>query len=519
MFQLRQLVPMLSAVTLLSLTAEAPGQRPAAALDQAPGGSFEMVLRPVRETGAEVSAIAVDATIRGATVTGDGPFSLTAPVVYPGTPGVADRVRNLVVSDAQGAIPLEMRDDPAVGGGFPYFRHWVARRPVTFPVRISYQSDVQPPNSIPNGPPFGLRPSAGGVSGAGTAFLAIPENVSTTLSRVRWDLSDLERGSIAATSFGDGAFELAGLPSRIAVGWYMAGPAGRYPLDGDDNGFSATWLGSPPWDPATEMAAAARIYRYLGQFFSFLGSPPRYRTFVRIVDAPPFGGGTAQTNSFMLSRGPAQPNEAREAPRGVLFHEMIHGFVGQMEMPVGIESWFSEGLTSYYTTQLQFRGGFHTIDQYHQAINELAESYYTNPSRDWSAARIKEAGFGNERARRVPYQRGELYFADLDARIRAASHGRRNLDSFIRDLFLRREASEPITPAVWMAGVEREAGAGAGREFQRIIVDGAIIEPHSNAFGPCLTREVATFEAGGQTFPGYRWTRISSVPADRCVAG
>ena len=175
------------------------------------------------------------------------------------------------------------------------------------------------------------------------------------------------------------------------------------------------------------MAQAARIYAYLGSFFG-ARNPPHYRVFIRILDTPPFGGGTALTNSFMLSRGPMQPDEPSASPTGLLFHEMIHGFTGQIEGPAGVTSWFSEGLTSYYTTVLQLRGGFTTVEQYDQAINQLTRSYYTNPARNWSAARIVEVGFSDNDIRHLPYERGELYFADLDSKIRAASNGRRNLD-------------------------------------------------------------------------------------------
>ena len=79
---------------------------------------------------------------------------------------VADRVQDLTVTDAKGAVPLASVDDPAAPGGFPYFRHWTAQRPVSYPVTISYRSAVQPAGA-PQGPPFGIRPSGGGVSGAG----------------------------------------------------------------------------------------------------------------------------------------------------------------------------------------------------------------------------------------------------------------------------------------------------------------------------------------------------------------
>ena len=88
-------------------------------------------------------------------------------------------------------------------------------------------------------------------------------------------------------------------------GWYMAGPASRFPARGDVNGFSAAWLGRPPFDAEPEMVWAADLYARLGETFRYLDPAPRYRVFMRFLETPPFGGGTALGNSFMLSRAAA----------------------------------------------------------------------------------------------------------------------------------------------------------------------------------------------------------------------
>jgi hypothetical protein len=502
------------AATAPSRGQDAPATVPATVQD---AGMFDVLLRPLRESSTEVTAIAVRAVIRDARLSGGQPFTLSAPIVYAAVPGIADRVKDLIVTDAEGVVPMRANDDPEAPGGFPYFRHWRAQRDVSFPLTVTYRSEVQPIGNR-NSPPFGIRPAAGGVSGAGSGFLLIPANVPTRQTRVRWDLSDLEQGSIASSSFGDGDFTLDGPPAALMQGWFLAGPAGRYPAQDDVNGFSATWLGAPPWDPRIEMAQAARIYTYLGRTFDYLGPPPRYRMFTRILDTPPFGGGTALTDSFLLSRGPARPEESGNPPRGLIFHEMIHGFVGGIDAPQGIASWFSEGLTSYYTSELQLRGGFVSPDEYGETINRVARNYYVNPARNWSAARIAETGFGAEQVRRLPYLRGQLYFADLDARIRAATNGARNLDTVLRELFLLRREGWRFDHAAWIETVIRELGPQARQDFESIILEGsATIAPASDAFGPCFAREPATFDEDGQTHEGFRWTRVTGVPDSACV--
>lgn len=473
---------------------------------------LETVLKPVRDGGAEVVAIEV----RSVLTQGEG-LVLSAPVTYAGVRGVADRVQGLTVTDAKGAAPLASVDDPAAPGGFPYFRHWTAQRPVSYPVTISYRSAVQPAGA-PQGPPFGIRPSGGGVSGAGAGFLVLPEKVGEAQLKLRWDLSGLARGSSAVASFGDGDVALTGDPEKLRQAWYMAGPMGRYPKRGDVDGFSGTWLGQAPFDPAAELAWSGKLYQQLDKDFGYLKPAPRYRVFMRFLDTPPVGGGTALANSFMLSRGSAPRDPGAEGPRTTFAHEMIHQWVGGIESPgaVGISSWFSEGLTTHYTALAPLRAGFSTVEQYGQQIDAMARGYWGSEARDWSAEKIAKAGFGSESIRHVPYNRGALYFADLDAKIRAKSGGKRRLDDLLAPMFIRREQGVTFDHEAWKAMVGRELGPEAVAVFEKVVLGGEMLVPDAGAFGPCFTREPATYEVGGAQVQGYRWVRVVSVPEKVC---
>jgi predicted metalloprotease with PDZ domain len=197
---------------------------------------------------------------------------------------------------------------------------------------------------------------------------------------------------------------------------------------------------------------------------------------------------------------------------------MIHEFVGGIEGPVGVTSWFSEGLTSYYTTQLQLRGGFHGVSQYEAEINEIAREYYTNPARNWSADRIVKVGFGDNDIRHLPYRRGELYFADLNSKLRAASGGKRNLDLLMREIFEKRAQGWKFDHAAWRSILTRELGPQATAEFDALIIEGtATIVPAADAFGPCFTREKTSFSGKGGPTEGYRWVRVPGIPDSRCA--
>src|SRR5262245_35528783 len=139
-----------------------------------PGGPyFSTTFRPVAEND---QVIAIDVATRIVGPEGKT-FGLTAPIVYPGSSGVVDRMTNLTVKDREGDVPLKVRNDPRALGGFPYFRHFTATRDVIYPVTVTYRALVQPAGAA-NGPPFGIRPSGGGVSGAGSTFIRSEEHTS-----------------------------------------------------------------------------------------------------------------------------------------------------------------------------------------------------------------------------------------------------------------------------------------------------------------------------------------------------
>ncbi|MEH3158350.1 MAG: hypothetical protein PGN08_05065 [Sphingomonas taxi] len=471
-----------------------------------------LTLRPAVAEGA---VTAVDVTLEW--TQGPAALALSAPIVYPGSPGVAARMTGITVTDAAGAVPLATRDDAPVPGGFPYFRHWTAGRAVTYPLRLSYRVGLQPAGSG-NGPPFGLRAVGGGMVGAGSTMLLLPDDAKVADTQVRWDLSALPKGSIASTSLGDGPhFTFKGGPDALAQAWILAGPAGRYPVAGATGGFSAAWLGKPTFDAPAEMAFTARGHTYLASYFPHLKPTPPYRVFLQFRDQPPFGGATALTQSFMLSRGPLQPGEAPVAPRSTLFHEMIHQWVGGIQEPNGIASWFAEGLTNYYQDVLMLRGGFLSVAGYQAAINELAEDYFTSKARNWSAAAITKVGFGDEEVRHTPYRRSAMYFHDLDARIRAHSGGERTLDSLLFPMFRAREAGERFDNARWIAMVTAELGPEEKGRFERLILEGTdTLDPRSDTFGACFARQPARFAKDGKTIAGWRWVRVAGVPDARC---
>lgn len=475
-----------------------------------------IVLRPTAATvGAPVTALAVALELDA----GPATLSLRVPIVYAGVSGIADHMDSLIARDGDGPLPLGSTDDPPAPGGYPYFRHYRSTRPTKYPIHVSYRARIKTPGGRP-GPPWDLRPSGIGVSAAGSGFLLLPEEwPALTQVSLSWNLEALPMGATALASFGEGAVHLTTSPDELLQAWYMAGVVDRFPVQGDVGGFSAAWLGKPPWDAARDMAWTAEMFRYLRQFFGDQ-SPRRYRVFMRVVDEPPNRGGTALGNSFMLSMPPTAVDSSGRGPLTTLTHEMVHLWVGMLTgLPgesVAGTSWFHEGLTTYYSQLLPLRAGLVSVADYGRTVNETALSYYLSPARNVSSDSIGRVGFGAEETRRIPYARGALYWAHIDGRLRAKSLGKRNLDSVMLPLFRARARGEPLTAARWRHRVVEELGPTAGSEFDAVIGQGRTLIPDSGAFGPCLDRRTLKRATPRGEVEAYEWVRVDSIAEARC---
>jgi predicted metalloprotease with PDZ domain len=109
---------------------------------------------------------------------------------------------------------------------------------------------------------------------------------------------------------------------------------------------------------------------------------PAFRVFKRVLDTPPYGGGTALENSFMLSMPEGSLRGSIEDTHETFFHEMTHQWVGSIEGDPGTIAWFSEGLTVYYTLLLPLRAQLVPVHEYAARLNKEARNYYESPARN-----------------------------------------------------------------------------------------------------------------------------------------
>lgn len=413
---------------------------------------------------------------------------LTLPLVIANTATVADTLTGMTATDDVGAIPLVVKDDPATG--MVWSRHWLAGRATRGPVVVRYLAPVDnTPPTRGSGPPYALRTEGGGVSGVGNTFVLLPEEKIARKITLRWDLSALPKGSTATSSFGEGEVSLPDGPaSQLASTVFMAGPMKREPGVVSETGFSSAWMGTPPFDPAPLMAWTNRLHGWMSGFFQDKTVPP-YRVFLRYnpINA---GGGTALTRSFLTTYG---ADTKGESLKGTLSHEMVHTWT---DSDAG--QWYGEGIAVHYQGLLPFRAGLLSAQAFLDDLNETARRYYANPLNDTPDQEIAPRFWEDTRIRVLPYDRGGLYFAVVDGRIRRATGGKRSVDDLVLEMNQRFAAGQKTDDAAWVELLIRELGED-GRKLHEGMLAGALMLPEPDDFGPCFTRttaQVRRFELG-----------------------
>lgn len=452
------------------------------AVAQAPPG-FDVLLAPgPMDAAAGKGFVDVTLTIPQADAAAGAPL-LTLPVVIANTDTVANTLTGLRATDDLGEVPLTAKDDPVA---IAYARHWMAKRAVKGDLTVRYRAPVDnTPPARGSGPPYSLRTEGGGVSGVGNTFILLPEGGKPYRIALRWDLKALGPKASAMSSLGEGDVRLAAGPvERLHRTLFMAGEMRRVPKQVKPTGFSAAWLGDPPFDPRPLMGWAERLHGWMSGFFQDPSEPP-YRVVLRYnpINA---GGGAALSNSFLLTWGETAKDP--EGLKGTLAHEMIHtwtasGLGGQ---------WYGEGIAVHYQALLPLRAGMLTPNQYLEDINDTARRYYTNALNDTPDAEIAARFWEDTRIRTLPYDRGAMYFAVLDEKIRKASGGKRSLDDLIREMVRRRAAGETVPEAGWLDLLAKDLGE-EGRRIHADMLAGRLMLPGSEAFGPCFTRTTGRF--------------------------
>ncbi|HEY4302920.1 MAG TPA: hypothetical protein VGM82_00525 [Gemmatimonadaceae bacterium] len=506
-----------------------------------PGASAEIVVKAVRSGAPDVQYVDVhEVFARSAGATKD---SLTVQIPEPppvGAPSAGLEV--LAMSDARGVVAV--RFDTTGRGG-----RWRADRTITYPLTIDYKARMWPPGTRTNPSPM-LRTAGGAVSGQGSGMLVIPSDGVNYPAHFRWDMSDLASGSITTSGLTD-VNDVRAPIQTLLQNFFMAGPLHRYPATGNRDGFEAFWHGTPPWNGPRDMAWMASMYEYMRKFWGET-APRQYRVMGRLLPPPAYGG-TALTNHFIINAPAAGYDTNTVGPLLLLTHEAGHLFVRGLQNPGGggpSNNWFSEGLNEFYAVSLALRSGLAAPDLVLAELNTQTRNYFTNPRKNMPADSVAMFNpLTDVNAQNISYERGTLFWAEMDARIRAASKGKRSLDNVIVPLIARARQSGAngpsagteagpggnpgwFTPAELVDSLVKEAGPSARALFDSVIVRGRDVIPNAHAFGPCFelrparyqgrylgsnaSRQAAIGQPPAPDIDAYLWYRVPSVADGRC---
>jgi hypothetical protein len=513
--------------------ATAPAPPPAVAARQ-----IEITLAPQRDPSAEVTSL--DVTIRLSEPPGEfgdaSPLKLTLEDSDQGEAGWPDAIEEVYARDSEGALALKTR--PVVVDGDACTEWRSDRHPsgaivITYRVRVS-QGD--------NHHITGLRAHAGGFEGQGLTFLLLPDVNDVYRAHLTWSLAGAGEGASAASSFGPGDVETSAPLDRLRSAFYMAGPLGRLALDKGPTHFRAAWLGRPLFDPAEASVWAARAREGQRAFFHDTDPAP-FTFFLRAV--PGFGPGwvgTGGPSSFLWL-----PGDTRDWSRPARFavaHEMVHNWIGVMgsgihlDGPEGSGYWFTEGFTVHYTRALLLSSGLASPTDFLDDLRERTERFVVNPDKALPNEAIVKGFFKTDTLNKLPYDRGMLYAAEVDAAVRAKSGGKRSLDDLVLALLERARAlgkqaaaADSATkdpPAVVTASLPADAfrelvGAELGPEgqarYDAVIVRGEAPAPPSDAYGPCFkaVKKAVPRVPQGKAVDASIWVRDAKVPDSACA--
>lgn len=446
---------------------------------QVSGGAVDGIV--VQETF-DVEALPAGATL------------VSLPMVSQSVPGVLDDPATLVASDPSGPLPLAMVEDPVDPSGIKQDRHWRTSRATGGRITVTYMA--RPRAITPETKPAALidmRTEGQGVYGSTQMLLALPEGGWPRKVTIDWDLAAMVPGSRAVTSFGEGSSTTTLDADTLAYGYFMAGPWQKLPPTAD-RGFMVYYLTPPAFDLDAAAQDVAATYRYATRFFGT--APQPFRALMRTTQRFQGGGGGGR-NSFIFGTVKGEGREPDEI-NALLTHEALHNWINAMKKgPQG--AWFDEGATNYYTAILPYRIGRRSIVQVEAQIGEWTSNYYGNARRTMGEDAARAAFWTDADAQMLPYSRGPLYIALVDARLRAISGGRKRVDPLVRTM-VHAIRDGTASEDMWLALVSQALGERGRQDFADLKA-GRMLDLPADLFGPCFRREAGPVR---RYSPGFR---------------
>ncbi|MGW8338986.1 hypothetical protein ACWGY7_03090 [Xanthomonas axonopodis pv. khayae] len=384
-----------------------------------------------------------------------------------------DTVQALTAEDELGPLPLvgPAREDTN--------DLWRAGRATQGDIWIRYVVPAAPHDVPHSGPITYLQNSGGGLSGAFESFLLAPRLGAPIDIAVRWRLPP---GQQAVSNWQSGDFERRTTFSELAGTLFVVGPLVHAPEQLSDRALVVAGLGRQQEEVALARQWFAKAFPVMRSAFHG-ASRAGYRIMFFSHDRQSFDSGTSGVGGFLYFL-PASARLDDQKSHPIIAHEMVHSLAAvYLPDTDGPGDWYNEGIADYAALVLPNAAGLYTPREYLDLVNAEAAFYYLNPLRHTPNADIAKSKWSKDNAWSLGYTRGALYFANLDARLRA--HGAKLT---VIDLVRKMNAvgsDHSLGLKDWEHVLQHSAGPWALAEWHAMLA-GQLLQPVPGAFGACL---------------------------------
>ena len=398
------------------------------------------------------------------------------------------------ITDDLGDIPFEIKDIPSFYTAATFKGIFFLRAPDG---EVKWSMKLLPrvlPEGYRSSPYYDFRAEPLGLNGSNMfsiIFPAVPIQTPVAV-HLDWDLSEMPEGARGIWSYGEGAVDKVLPLWQIMITLYNTGMMHAV----EEDGFGVYWFSEPNFDAESVARRMLPIFHYEKNYFG--DGDAQFRVFLRRDPFVNSNGGSACPYAFISgysAYGGADP----ERWFNTLLHEMTHTWPSMTDFNVGEGPWFSEGGTEYYCTILPYKGGFvdakFTVDRLNEKIRDR---YLDNIYRNLSNEEIAEIQWKDRRAQTVPYGRGFLYLANLEAKLKRLGKG--SIDELVR----KHSIVRPVTPKEWEDFVVEKLGDEGLRDFEDMKA-GKIPVLEADLFGSDIVTVPHEIELNGKIEQSYHW--------------
>lgn len=396
--------------------------------------------------------------------------------------------------DESGPLSFHIQEIPSWYSGMKCFGYF-PERPAAGDVIWQYEAY---PRILPEGyrssPYYDFRSEPGGLNGSGFFSLILPAGQETFQVDLSWEMEDMPAGSRGIFSFGEGTVKKQ--MSAFQLGFSLFDVGLLHAVESD--AFGVYWFGDPGFAVEPVARRLLPIFDYEKNHF---GDPDaHFRVFLRRDPFKISNGGSACRYAFISGYsafGGFDPDQWFN----VLIHEMTHTWPYMDDTKVGTGTWFTEGAVEYYCTLLPWQGGFVDEDFTLKCLNDkITKRYYRNPFRNVPNMEIPAIQWRERQAQTVPYGRGFIYLANVQAALKRTGNG--TIDDIVRQFGWDR----PMQPEDWKAFVRARLGEKAVTEFED-MTDGKLIIPDPDIFDGCFETVQEEIVLNGKKVPSWHWEK------------